>query len=607
MDASWWLGLLGLAVVFTVPGSGFAARFARGRSTTLLELGLHAAWVSLAINWLNVAVVRELGIAESAQLSVLCGLAVVWAIAGWAVARSVDSVIPMGRNERLGVGLVALAVCALAGWKAVDLTRPLDGYWYLSGADSMAFDGVAPQPVSGAVTPISGSDAGGYRMGLSGAPVVLKAPDAATGELAIAMQGPVGSTLQVGSQSITVEQSVVEVPDEGAVRRYLDHGTVGLRLPIQAEKDSEITVAATGTELFVLPGSESVWAAHAEGSLRFVHYYQLLNQVENQVWAEEMLEDRWATLNQPPAWSPQLSTAILMLGNDMPAAGVLFLLTLMLVGGSAVRLAGAVAPNAPPVAFAVPATLLLSHGLLMIEPGSFNFPDSLYAAALLAVATAIAERRTGWIVALTIAAGLSRWPGVVVATILLLLHGKIVGGMQWEAFKRTWIWVAVGGLVAALGVASGVLKDLLFILYFETFPEHWHGDYRATKLGPRVPGFYALWTAYTGGGLLVALGAALGTTAGATRSALRWLVAGAGAYSLMLATIDHHPTHYFLPLVGLTGAMVVAASDAARHPAIRFGLPMLTIVGTAIFLVGGDVGLQPIEDMVESLDAALNP
>ena len=219
----------------------------------------------------------------------------------------------------------------------------------------------------------------------------------------------------------------------------------------------------------------------------------------------------------------------------------------------------------------------------------------------------IAERRTGWIVALTIAAGLSRWPGVVVATIFLLLHGKIVGGMQWEAFKRTWVWVAVGGLVAALGVASGVLNDLLFILYFETFPEHWHGDYRATKLGPRVPGFYALWTAYTGGGLLVALGAALGTTAGATRSALRWLVAGAGAYSLMLATIDHHPTHYFLPLVGLTGAMVVAASDAARHPAIRLGLPMLTIVGTAIFLVGGDVGLQPIEDMVESLDAALNP
>ena len=104
MDANWWLGLLGLAVVFTVPGSGFAARFARGRSTTLLELVLHAAWVSLAINWLNVAVVRELGIAEGAQLSVLCGLAVVWAIAGWVLARTVDSVIPMGRNERLGVG-----------------------------------------------------------------------------------------------------------------------------------------------------------------------------------------------------------------------------------------------------------------------------------------------------------------------------------------------------------------------------------------------------------------------------------------------------------------------------------------------------------------------
>ena len=77
--------------------------------------------------------------------------------------------------------------------------------------------------------------------------------------------------------------------------------------------------------------------------------------------------------------------------------------------------------------------------------------------------------------------------------------------MQWRAVARTWAWVGVGAIIAAIGVASGVLNDLLFILYFETFPEHWHGDYRVTKL-LRVPGFYALWTVYTGGGLLVAIG-----------------------------------------------------------------------------------------------------
>ena len=37
------------------------------------------------------------------------------------------------------------------------------------------------------------------------------------------------------------------------------------------------------------------------------------------------------------------------------------------------------------------------------------------------------------------------------------------------------MWVGVGAVIAAIGVFAGVLEDLLFILYFETFPEHWHG------------------------------------------------------------------------------------------------------------------------------------
>ena len=157
-----------------------------------------------------------------------------------------------------------------------------------------------------------------------------------------------------------------------------------------------------------------------------------------------------------------------------------------------------------------------------------------------------------------------------------------------------------------IGVATGVLEDLLFILYFETFPEHWHGDYRATKLVPRVPGFYALWAVYTGGGLILASVAAVLAKASETRDSLRWLVASLLGYSALLATIDHHPTHYFLPLVAGIGVAVVVASDAARTAAMRHAIPVLTLVGVASFLNGGDVGLQPIEDMVVSIDAALN-
>ena len=36
---------------------------------------------------------------------------------------------------------------------------------------------------------------------------------------------------------------------------------------------------------------------------------------------------------------------------------------------------------------------------------------------------------------------------------------------------------------------SGDAEDLLFILYFETFPEHWHGNYNPLDLLGRLPSF----------------------------------------------------------------------------------------------------------------------
>ena len=168
------------------------------------------------------------------------------------------------------------------------------------------------------------------------------------------------------------------------------------------------------------------------------------------------------------------------------------------------------------------------------------------------------------------------------------------------------MWVGVGAVIAAIGVFAGVLEDLLFILYFETFPEHWHGEYSPTKLLPRVPGFCALWTAYTGGGLLWCVLAAWRASDSPARSATRWLLTAIGLYSLLLATIDHHPTHYFLPLVAVTGVATVTASASLRKYSLRMALPAAVLGGVLLFLTTGDVGLQPIEDMVMALDEALN-
>jgi len=602
------IGSLALPLVLLCPGLGFTLWLQRGRETTWLQWILDAIWIGLALSWIDVAVVRELGISPDSHTIWLVGLAVGWtALGGW-IARAKPRPTAGSRNERIGLTAVALAVLFLGLWKSADVQRPLHGHWYLDGAGQAEFEGMAPTLVGGATEmhAIEGSDSGAFSFKPSPGGDELVASTPSRGQISIAMQGTVGTTLMVGNQQAVVAASVAEVPEEGAVRRYLSEGVASLLVDTDLETGERLSIQASGSRVFVLPGSESVWAAHATGSLRYIHYYQLLNQVENQVWAQEMLQDRWATLNQPPGWSPLLTIATVLMLDDMQAAAILFLWVLILVGASAVRLASVLAPQAPKIAFVVPAAMVLSHGLLMFEPGSYNFPDSLFAAALVAVSTAIAERRVGWIAGLGIAAGLSRWPGVLLSTLLIGAHWRAFGTLQSTALKRLWGWVFVGAVLAAIGAAAGVLDDLLFILYFETFPEHWHGEYAATRLIPRIPGFFALWITYTGGGLLLAAVAAVCSTPSPSRSGLRWLLGSIAGYSLLLCTIDHHPTHYFLPLVAVTGVAVVCASDAAQRNATRMAIPLLCLIGVFIFLWHGDVGLQPIEDMVFFFDELLN-
>ncbi len=600
---AWGLWAWLLPVLMVGPGIGFAKRFRRAEDASALGFAIDASWMGMAITWFNVALVREAGIEATSHAFALVGLAVLWTVVGWVWSRGTGTHLSMGQSERVGVGAVVFALVALGFWRGGDLARPLHGYWHMEGADEWLHEAL---PVSSDRAVFHGwPEAGAYAVVPEQGGFSIRADAAAEGRLILAVQGPLGSQVKAGNAAARVDASVTVHPEEGPVRRYLEKGVAAIAVDVDMEAGDTLTVQSDGERVFVLPGADAVWSLHAAGVLRYVHYYQLLNQVENQVWAQEMLQDRWATLNQPPGWSPLLSLATVLLVDDMPAAAWLFLWVLLLLGCTSVRLGAVLAPEAHPVAMLIPAAMVLSHGLLMFEPGSFNFPDSLYAAAVLAVALAIAEQRLGWIAWMGIAAGLLRWPGVILSTIFVLVYWRMFGPAPWRALRRMWALVLVGAILAVMGTLAGELHDLLFILYFETFPEHWHGDYAATSLLPRVPGFYALWLAYTGGGMLLALSAWAGPNS-PSRRGLRWIMTVAGIYSLMLATIDHHPTHYFLPLVALTGVALMCASASFERGLLRWLVPATTLIGVWLFLWFGDVGIQPVEDMVVWLGERLD-
>lgn len=596
-DAPWWL-VMTLAVpgVLFAPGLGWARwllrRQARGERdptrapVTGLQLGIDAAWIAMAWAWIAVALVRELGV-RAAGLDLEQGawallvLTATFGVVGSLLGRH-GHAAPSPRRELLGGAAVLLAVLAVAGWRQVDLARPLDGYWWLSGADA---EGHAALPLTAGagwsrVEPLGWPEAGALRVELGeGATAgTLRASQAAEGRLILAIRGPLGSSVEVDGQRAVVTADAWEEGEEAPLRRYLEAGTAGLAVPVDLAAGEELAVRAQGQALYVLPGTEALWSAHAVGALRYTHYWQLLNQVENLDWARESLKWRRLTVNQPPAWSPLLAVNVLFGDGDLPGANILFLWVLALVGGSAVRLGSLVGRGAPVVAWLLPAGGVGVHGLLMIEPASTVFPDSLYTAAILAVAAALAGRRPGWFAALGIAAGLLRYAGFGFVPLLAL--AAWLGGRERPGRGLGALLLGLGAcaLAAAALSATGQVDDLLFVLYFETFPEHWHGDFSLPSLLPRIPDFYWLWLRYSGGGVLLALAGLPGAPTLARRGA-RFLLLGAFAYSLILCTVDHHPTHYFLPLVALTGPALIATSAALPWRWLAWALVLLTLGG----------------------------
>lgn len=564
-DRPFALAALALPGLLWAPGVGFAARIG---AQDRLQRGLDAAWIGLAITWIDVALVREAGLRGGAAAWAQWGLALGWTQLGLFLSRRAAPAATMARRDRWSAGLVVVALLGFVGWKHVDLARPLDAHWFLAGADEEGHDTLPVRAGAGwtGLEALGWPEAGAWRGHAESADLTLVADAPARGRVLLVVRGPLGSQIEAGGQSAIVAAAPVEDTDEGPVARYLRRGSAAIAVDVDLAAGQALPIhvddgaGGHAVELYGMPGTEALWSLHAVGALRHVHYYQLLNQVENQVWAEELLDSRWFTMNQPPGWSPILAVATLWVMPDLPGANMLFLYVLLLVGLSGVRLAVVLAPQMSLAATALPAAMTLSHGLLMIEPGSTNFPDSLYAASLLGAAAALLSGQTGRFAALAAASGLLRYPGLVVCA--LLVGAWRLSGGAWSAAALRRLALAAGLLAVgtAAGLLAGQLPDLGFVVWFEIFPEHWHDDYALSSLLPRIPEFLGLWCRYTGGAILCILPWLFGSPS-PMRRGLRTITAATVAYALVLGTVDHHPSHYFLPLVGFAGAMAVAASS----------------------------------------------
>ncbi len=592
LDAPWWVRGLALPAVLWAPGLPWARRLGH---PSAIQRGLDAAWIGVALAVPGIAAVRLLG-GGAATLLALSGIATV---AGLVAARGRPAARPPSRAEWVGCGAVVAVIAAWALAQSPRLSRDLDSFWYLDRAQDAGALGeprpleVTPGPGFEGRVPLGWPEAGAARLvdpeGDGGTLHVREA-----GRLVVALQGPVGASLELAQgehrAGATIQRDVVEDPDEGPVPRYQDRGVAGVLLevgpgPVQVRVRQAPGVHGP-TTLFLLAGPEAVWALDADGSLRFVHYYQLLNIVENQRWAEELLRDRWLTLAQPPLWSHVLAVAVLLVHPGLPGANLLLLLVTVLLGCSGVRLLTLLAPRAPPPAWLLPAAASAVHLKLAVDPGSTNFPDSLFAAALVGAVAALCQPGAARVAGLGVAAGLLRYPGIVDVALAGLVQRLVTGRLHRRGLAALgWTTAGLAAAGALVGLLTGQLQHALEILWFETIPEHYHGEFHPLVLLGRLPAFYGTWIAYSGGTVLLA---------GLVRRCpgAHQVLGSALAWSLLLCTIDHLTTHYFFPLVPMAAvALGIHAGCRAGRPApgplVGWGLSLAGLAGLAWFTLLG--------------------
>jgi hypothetical protein len=444
-------------------------------------------------------------------------------------------------------------------------------------------------------------------------------------------QGPVGSRLRIVCEDVqqeaVVQRAPVEQAEEGPTLRYLDRGIVLVSLPVlvREERTCELEHAwgptassaagpqragegargiegemaqaagpqragegARGIEGEMAQAAGPRGTGEGAGTLidltgwpidalpdpafmsgwSLSHYYQILNIAENVEWARRTLEDQWVTINQPPLWSYVYSAVTLYVGDGLWAIDLFFFLMIGLTVWLAARLV-ALEHGEVPWPFWIPLILLgVSHARIIVASGSTNFPDNLYAFGILATLYALVQGDAAGFAGAGLATSLLRYPGSALTGIAAgLVMGAYPGRRR--ATLRAALWFLAAIILLCLGflvvaAATGQLEQWLDILYFETLPEHFHGQYDPGELLRRPPEFYGMLLRYTGY-IPVLLLAMKGRMA-------RWVTLLAVIYSGFLCFIDHFPSHYFVPLLYLTGVAVTASCLARPGPVRWLGL-----------------------------------
>lgn len=578
MRRAWWIvGLMAVLGAVALAPFPEPARALAAAPATLLLPGLpwaRAGWRRttdrlVAAVWISVlAAIPAVALARLTHSGGFGVFAVGLAVAAVGTLRPAlrREAAPVGQAVGLGAVGLAVLLTTIGNWR--ELQRPLDGWWWFGPAET-AWEESGPSVPPGrgagwaAIQPLGWKEAGAIVFRPKIDRPYLLGP--AHGPLVVALRGPVGATIEVGKARARIESDPTVDPEEGPVPRYQDRGVAGLVAQLDLDAGERVTFTLSDplhSLVYLLPTPEAVWSLHASGALRHAHYYQLLNMVEQLRWADELGVSRWVTDVQPPLWSWALAAPLTTTDGGQPTANVLLMLLLGAIGAAGLAAIGAFAPHAPLPAWLLPAALVPVHARLLLEPGSASLPDSLYTLAILGGVAAVGARRSDGVAGFGLLAQLARYPGTLVVGVAAALDG------QWRAVRGLLgvVLVAMAGFGLA-GLVSGSLGAWLDTVWWETGPEHWHGESSPAALLARVPAFYGHWLGYAGGLPLLA--------------AVRWprgtrvVLGTAFVYSLLLCTIDHSPSHYFLPLVQLAG--VAAACTAGALPS-RWGW-LLSVVG----------------------------
>lgn len=602
--------VVGLPVVLLVPGWFLVPRLV-GKDASLgdrLDPGwavIAAVALTLAAHVLHFNLLRLFSLpiewpALSAIAVVECALGAAW----WRWRQAELAFASWQPGTTWAVALGSACVIGFSAWSAPSLLR--DGSWYFFEPDLPAGWSAAPDG-------LTASWEGGEELGHG---AVLRDIEAdrsivvsnATGTQAempvlLVVHAPVGTEARLELDGAALDSDIIArvAPlTEGGldVERYWEWGSAALaaRLavpaggeltlqlhiaPPSAQQDAPLAVASWAGE-----GSAAVLDDLQRRGFRQMHPFQLLNVTENIRWADEVAgefvlagrsPDGSSTLHQPPAWTYLYAPARELLTDQTVSAGALLvaiLLLLPLVGVLGLRDESGIAPAALGLVLGFGA---VQHGRLMVSDGSLNFPDSLYALALVIAVVALAVGRVRIFVLWAVAAALLRYPGAVVT----VMAGGMAFLLDRSRRRRALISLARFGLILAMvcgvmlvvGALSGSLQTWFFALYFETVPEHFRNHADALPWLSRPPEFLRLWALFGGGVVLLGL---------PLRGRLSKLALGTALlYFPFLAFIDHFSHHYFLPLVGLVSVATCASIALVEEPKRRQQLAVAAAVVAA--------------------------